>query len=151
VDNGWVLVISVLLLAISIVGFSSSCSSQPTEVTPEQIKVINSQLDTLHEEVAAANSGGAWLVLVLAATIFAPIFLAMLILVQADRTAIHSDEVLLQLGRHGLGSEIVDASRVLQKPATPVKLPRMPRLRLIGAEKQHRTDEKPMDESDEVA
>lgn len=140
-SRGWVLAISIVCLAVCALGIASSWSSNPGTVTPDQVKVINAQIKTLHEEVAAANSGGAWLVMVLAGTILAPLLLAALILVQADRAAIHSDEILLQLGQHGLTSEIIDTSRVLQKASTPIKLPKMPRLRLIGVEREHKSEE----------
>lgn len=137
-----------MLVFLAICTLLAGCSSRPAEITPEQIRIVNAQMDALHEQIAAASSGGAWLVLVCSLTIFAPIVLALVILIQADRIAIHHDEIFRQLHRHGLTSEIIDTGRLLEKPAAS-QLPGVTHLKLIGSNREHRSQECSDGEGDE--
>lgn len=142
-----VLVLSLVFLAVPLIGTCSSHWAHPSNVTSDQIQMINTQLDTLHEQIAAVDSGGVWLLLVLGSSILSPVILAVFLLFRADRMAIHNDEILQQLDQHGITSEIIDTLRLLQKPRTT--LTGGSRLRLIGAEREPRTSGS-VDESDEA-
>ena len=128
----WGLVLGAMLLIV----MCRSGLSPPSDVTAEQLHVIDTQLDTLHEGIVAMRSPGGWLVLAFAASILVPVVLSVLVLWQADHSALHSDEIIQQVARHGLDRKVLNSNRLLKPPSPSVvrRLPWRPRQR---AHRQH--------------
>jgi hypothetical protein len=88
--------------------------SRPSDVTAEQIHIINTQLNALQEMMASISSSRGWALLLFAGSVLVPIVLGVLLLYRADQTRIHSDEVLNQAARDGLTGDMVRAALVEQ-------------------------------------
>lgn len=111
-----ILGLSLAFLAIAVVGTCTSWS-RPSEVSAEQLQVLNRQLDGIQEQVAAVESGGIWLLLILASGILAPVILAVVLLTRAEKAALHNDEIWRVLDQHGIASNIIDTGKLLNPPA----------------------------------
>jgi len=121
----------VLFLFMLMVG---TCESGGNDKTPSssaissrQVEIINSQLDALHEEVAACRSPGDWALLALVISVAVPLVLAVVLLFRAEKTALHNDEIIRHVARTGLMPELIDAERLLdggnQKALPPPSVP----------------------------
>lgn len=87
--------------------------SRPSDVTAEQIQLIQAQANALEERLAA-GSGSGLSALAFAVSVLGPIALAVWLLHRSDQTALHHDEIIRQVTRLGLTQEILDVSRLLQ-------------------------------------
>jgi hypothetical protein len=95
------------------------CSwSHPSDITAEQIHLINTQLDNLHELIAMTRTSSFWLVLLFLSGLLVPIVLGLLVLHQADRSAVHHDEVLREMHAHDLTTEVIDVGRAMQRTSS---------------------------------
>lgn len=109
----WGLLIAFLLLV-------GTCQSEnrpsALAVSSRQIELFNSQLDTLHEEIIASRSPGGFALLALILSVAVPITLGVILLCRSEQAAIHSDEVIRQMARHGLTSKLIETEKLLDKP-----------------------------------
>lgn len=86
-------------------------STGPPEVNPrvvqQQIELVHSTLDALHEEVAAARSPSGWPFVLFITAILAPLAAGIWLLWRCERSVIGHDAVIRTLVRAGLGESVV--------------------------------------------
>lgn len=126
------ILIGVLFLFLLMIGTcepgNTGNTPSPSAISSRQVEIINSQIDALHEEVAACRSPGDWALLAMVISVAVPLILAVVLLLRAEKTALHNDEVIRHLARTGLMPELIDAERLLdgsnsQKALPPVSMP----------------------------
>ncbi len=100
-----------------------------SDVTAEQIQLIQAQANALEERLAA-GSGSGLSALAFAVSVLGPIALAVWLIYRAEQTALHHDEIIRQVTRLGLTQEILDISRLLQVRSPSDVLPHSHQARL---------------------
>lgn len=132
------------VLGVLMVGFFfGTCWMQPavrSDITAEQLHLVDTQLDALHEQIAASRRTDTWTMLAFAVSVLTPVSLAVLLIYQADRSALGRDEIFHEAVRHRLTPELVHAALALQelkkKPTLSDRLARQ--IRLIKRWQEHR-------------
>jgi len=129
-----------VLLMLMLLGTCSTHFNPPSDVTAEQLHVINTQVDTLHEEIVATRRPDAWLILVFAASILVPIGLAVWLLWHAEKTTLGRDEIFHVAIQHRLIPDMVNAALKLQDlKKTPTLSDRLARrIRMVKRWREHR-------------
>jgi hypothetical protein len=81
----------MFLFVLCVLGPCLSTGSPRSDVTSEQIALLNYSLDALHEEVAAARAPSAWPFLLFLLSILLPLVSAIWLLLRAERShqAVH--------------------------------------------------------------
>jgi len=99
----------------------------PSAISSRQIEMLNSQINALHEEIAACRTPTDWALLALVISVAVPLVLAVVLLLRAERTSLHNDEIIRHVARTGLMPELIDAERLLdgnrQKALPPPSVP----------------------------
>jgi len=123
--------VAVLFIFMLMVGTCESGGTgntpSPSGISSRQVEIMNAQIDTLHEEIAACRSPGDWSLLGLVISVAVPLVLAVVLLFRAEKTALHNDEIIRHVARTGLMPELIDAERLLdggnQKALPPPSVP----------------------------
>ena len=105
----WAAVILFVLLVVH----CESENSPSSLALSRQVDSLNTQLDVLHEEIAASRSPDGFALLALLVSIGLPVVLAVMLLFRAEKTALHNDEIVRQIARHGLTSRLIETEKLL--------------------------------------
>ena len=126
-------------LLISLIALLGSClnTDRPSALGMTQLNLLNRQMDLLHEEVAASQTPSGYSMLALVLSVAVPLMLGVILLCRAERSAIHSDEIIRQMARHGLSSRLIETEKLLS--AQQIQPSSEPRPSLFSSHREPRT------------
>jgi len=84
------------------------------QITWQQLRLVTTQLEALQEQVAATGAPRGWALLAFIVSLLGPAAIALGLVWRAERAAIHTSELLVEIVRYGLPSRLIDASRLLE-------------------------------------
>jgi len=104
--------------------------SSALDMGRQQLEAMQMQMNAQQELAVGTGPPITLALLAVVVSVAVPITLAVLLLRSAERTALHNDEIIRQVARHGLTREMIETERLLNaRIADPPRLPR-PRFRI---------------------
>lgn len=97
------------------------------ELSREQLRLMNQDLDALHEEVVAARAPSQWPFVLFLGSILLPLAAAMWLLSQAQRSVIGADETIRTLLHCGLSDPVIRHYLAQHAPRRRLAGPVLPR------------------------
>jgi len=96
------------------------------QITWQQLRLVTSQLEALQEQVAAIGAPRGWALLAFVVSLLGPTAIALVLLWRAERAAIHTSELLVEIVRYGLTSRLLEAQNRRAELSEPSSLARPP-------------------------